>query len=79
MYDGKILGVTEFARHGDCLIPTYKRHGVDFVRHLTGEYAIALVDFREQRVLDHTDIFGSKPLHAASDGKEWGNFVIPRA
>jgi len=72
VYNGEIYNAGDYASDGECLIPAYRRHGVTFNRHLDGEFAIALIDFNEQRVLFYTDTFGTKPLYVARDGAEWG-------
>lgn len=41
----------------------YKRHGLDFVHHLRGEFAIALYDKREQKLILARDRFGIKPIY----------------
>jgi asparagine synthetase B (glutamine-hydrolysing) len=55
-----------FASDGFALLPAYERWGMEMVRHLEGEFAIVLVDFRLRRVLLSADAFGTKPLHYAA-------------
>ncbi|MHB1220304.1 MAG: asparagine synthase (glutamine-hydrolyzing), partial [Alphaproteobacteria bacterium] len=51
----------------DCEPPLYlyRRHGLDFTRHLRGMYAIALHDPAERRLVLARDPFGIKPLYYA--------------
>ena len=44
-------------------LPLYEREGLDFVRHLRGEFAFALFDKRNQRLVLVRDRFGIKPLY----------------
>ena len=59
----KELGGSEQAYQSDgfAILPAYARWGRRFVQHLEGEFAIVLVDFREQIVLLSTDVFSTKP------------------
>jgi asparagine synthase (glutamine-hydrolysing) len=58
---------TRFATQSDCESPLhlYRRHGLDFTRHLRGMYAIALHDTVAQRLVLARDPFGIKPLYYA--------------
>lgn len=53
----------------------YRRHGLDFVRHLRGEFAIALHDPDQQRLVLIRDRFGVRPLyvHHRPDVIVWGS------
>ncbi|MGH6996044.1 MAG: asparagine synthase (glutamine-hydrolyzing), partial [Stellaceae bacterium] len=54
-----------FATASDCEVPLhlYRRHGMDFTRHLRGMYAIALHDPGAGRLILARDPFGIKPLY----------------
>jgi len=55
----------EFRSHSDTevVLALYARHGLDFVRHLRGEFALALLDEAEGRLVLVRDRFGLKPLY----------------
>lgn len=61
------LDTADFATHSDCEPPLhlYRRHGLDFVDHLRGMYAIALYDPIEGHLVLARDPFGIKPLYYA--------------
>ena len=70
LYNGEIYNAYDFGDYksdGECLIPLYKRHGVDFVKKLDGEFAIVLFDFLNNIVVLSTDIFATKPMWMAKD------------
>jgi asparagine synthase (glutamine-hydrolysing) len=62
VYNGQIYNQPFTRSDGEVLIPLYKEHGVTFARHLDGEFAIALYDFRNRVAVFATDPFKSKPL-----------------
>lgn len=73
LYNGEIYNFQEFGDYksdGQCLIPLYKKYGIDFIKHLDGEYAIALMDFKLNRLIISTDLFSTKPLFIGVNYKE---------
>lgn len=48
---------------GEVILALYERHGLDFVHHLRGMFAIALWDSVERRVVLARDRMGEKPLY----------------
>lgn len=55
----------------------YQRHGLDFVHHLRGEFAFALFDALQDRLILVRDRFGIKPLyyHLTDRCLVWGSEV----
>ncbi len=62
VYNGEIYNQPFTRSDGEVLIPLYRRHGEGFVRHLDGEFAIALYDFSRRLAVFATDPFATKPL-----------------
>ncbi len=62
LYNGEIYNHPFKESDGEVLIPLYKKYGKDFSKHLDGEYAIALYDFKNRMAFFVTDPFGTKPL-----------------
>ena len=65
IYNGEIYNYLEFGEYnsdGECLIPLYKKYGDKFVKELDGEFAIVLVDFKNNKIIISTDVFSTKPL-----------------
>lgn len=58
-------------------LPLYLKHGLKFVDHLRGEFAIVLYDQKENRLILVRDRFGVKPLYYAVNerGVVWGSEV----
>jgi asparagine synthase (glutamine-hydrolysing) len=53
----------------EAVVHAYEEHGRDCVRHLSGIFAFALWDARNQRLVAARDQFGVKPLYWWSDGR----------
>lgn len=62
IYNWEELDPGGFRSDGDAILSEYKRHGLDFVRHLDGEFAVALFDFQAKQLVLARDPFGTKPL-----------------
>lgn len=65
IYNGEIYNYNEFGNYssdGECLIPLYIEYGEKFIKKLDGEFAIVLVDFKNDKFIISTDVFATKPL-----------------
>jgi asparagine synthetase B (glutamine-hydrolysing) len=65
VFNGEIYNYSEFGNYktdGECLIDLYEKHGTSFTKLLDGEFAICLVDFKQEILLISTDTFACKPL-----------------
>ena len=60
----------ELNLNGKSCSSTSAGHGLDFVRHLDGEFAVALFDFQQRQLVLARDPFGTKPLWYAIGGTE---------
>jgi len=70
LYNGEIYNSSKYGDYnsdGECLIPLYKKHGTDFIKHLDGEFAITLFDFDKNIIIMSTDVFGTKPIWVAKN------------
>lgn len=69
----------EFATKSDSEIalPLYTKHGLAFVEHLRGEFAVALYDRDADRLILVRDRFGVKPLffHIQNNHVFWGSEI----
>jgi asparagine synthetase B (glutamine-hydrolysing) len=76
IYNGQIYNFKEFnpnySSDGECLIDLYEESGPTFTRNLDGEFALLILDLKRQRIIISTDIFGTKPLWLALNGKDLG-------
>jgi len=53
----------------EVLLKAYHRWGEDFVHHLAGMFAVAIVDVNQHRVVLARDRLGIKPLYLSEDGR----------
>ena len=65
IFNGEIYNFEEFGNYksdGECLIPLYKKYNDSFISRLDGEFALILCDFKNDKLIISTDIFGTRPL-----------------
>ena len=65
VFNGEIYNYKDFGDYktdGEVLIDLYKEHGIEFIKLLDGEFAICLIDFKNELILISTDPFACKPL-----------------
>jgi asparagine synthetase B (glutamine-hydrolysing) len=75
LFNGEIYNHRDFGElpsDGYSIIPAYQRYGMDFPKFLDGEFAIALVDFKNDIIVLATDPFSTKPLWISIEKKEIG-------
>lgn len=70
IYNYKDFG--DYTSDGQCLIPLYKKHGLEFAKKLDGEFAICLIDFNKSVLILINDTFATKPLWIGTNGDKWG-------
>jgi asparagine synthase (glutamine-hydrolysing) len=70
-----------FQTRSDCepALHLYRRHGLDFVQHLRGMYAIAIHDPAADRLVLARDPFGIKPLYYAETDRLFAFASEPQA
>ena len=65
LFNGEIYNYSSlgsFKSDGQCLVPTYLKHGKHFVRQLDGDFALCVYDFKNQRAILSADLFATKPI-----------------
>lgn len=65
VFNGEIYNYTSFGSYksdGECIIDLYEKEGETFVKHLDGEFALCLVDFKHNKIIISVDTFSCKPL-----------------
>ncbi len=62
VYNGEIYNHKFVNSDGENLIPLYLKYGTDFIKHLDGEWAIALYDFDKNIAIFASDLFATKPI-----------------
>ncbi len=82
LYNGEIYNFKEFGDYksdGECLIDLYEEFGDEFVKKLDGEFAINIMDFKNNKIILASDIFRTKPLYYSVSGENFGcsSFRIP--
>ena len=72
---------TKFTTQSDCELPLhlYRKHGLDFARHLRGMYAIAIHDPAAGKLILSRDPFGIKPLYYAETPEGFAFASEPQA
>ena len=60
IYNFKDFG--DFPSDSFSIIESYKRYGEGFAKHLDGEFAICIVDFKTNKIIISVDSFSCKPL-----------------
>lgn len=76
LFNGEIYNYNDFGdfeSDGMCILPLYEEHGLDCVKQMDGEFALAIVDLEEDILLISTDVFAIKPLWFAREG---GDFAL---
>lgn len=54
------------------ILSAYIRYGVNFAKHLDGEFSVVVFDIKRGSIVFTSDIFGTKPLFYAVDGQYIG-------
>ena len=70
IFNGEIYNFKEFGDFPSdsfSIMEAYKRYGDEFAKHLDGEFAICIVDFKLSKIIISVDPFSCKPL--------WYSFV----
>jgi len=67
VYNGEIYNQDYDKSDGDVILPLYKKYGIEFAKHLDGEFAIAIYDFKTRAIIYAVDVFASKPLWVNGD------------
>lgn len=62
VYNGEIYNASEYESDGYSIIPKYLEHGFSMPTLLDGEFAICLVDYKNEKILLSSDIFSTKPI-----------------
>lgn len=68
VYNGEIYNLPYSKSDGENIIPLYKEYGSEFPKHLDGEFAISLWDFKKGKAVFCTDSFRTKPIWINEDG-----------
>jgi len=74
VFNGEIYNYKSFGNYnsdGECIIDVYKTYGDRFAEKLDGEFAICLIDFKNQKLIIANDVFACKPLWYEFKEKEF--------
>lgn len=73
VFNGEIYNYRSFGNYrsdGECIIDLYDSKGETFVKHLDGEFALCLIDFKNKKLILSNDTFSCKPLwYEINEGK----------
>ncbi|MBC8416931.1 hypothetical protein H8E06_01200 [bacterium] len=72
VFNGEIYNYGDYECDTDCIYHLYKEYGLNFPKHLDGEFAIALYDFKKQLLVVASDPFKTKPLYVAFTDDHFG-------
>ena len=62
VYNGEIYNADGYDSDGYSIIPRYLEHGFLMPNVLDGEFAICLVDYKNQKIVLSSDVFATKPI-----------------
>jgi len=62
VYNGEIYNAQDYESDGYSIIPRYLEHGFSMPNVLDGEFAICLVDYKNEKILLSSDVFATKPI-----------------
>ena len=65
-------GGPPYRSDGECILEAYAKWGDALSSHFEGEFAIAVFDLRNRRIVVSTDPFGIKPLFVSVHGNHFG-------
>ncbi len=72
VYNGEVYNAEEYDSDGCCIIPRYLEHGFLMPRILDGEFALCLVDYKNEKIILSTDVFSTKPIWWCVEDNEIG-------
>jgi len=74
IYNGEIYNIQnetkEYKSDGYYILDAYEKYGDNFFKYLDGEFAIALLDFDNNKLIFGGDLFLTKPLFIGKDGND---------
>ena len=75
MYNGEIYNYKDYGNYesdGECLIDLYIKYSDNFCKYLKGEFALLLIDLKQNKIILSTDIFATKPLWYSIEDDKFG-------